>query len=276
MALAGELADAAGAFGGRVEGIGVGVAELVDRDGGVAISQTIAWGGAPVGAAFAHLAPTVVEADVRAAALAEARYSAGRPFDPWLYLTVGTGISACLVQGGRPYVGARGGALVVASGSLSFPCPACGERRRFVLEEYASGPALAARYAAATGRPVASGEGVTAAAAAGDGAAAAIVGSAGEALGVALGWLVNTLDPAAVVIGGGLGLAGGRYWDGLVAETRAHVWSPAAQDLPILTAALGPDAGLIGAACLAGVGRRRGGAEPCPPAGGHGRASGTG
>jgi glucokinase len=61
-------------------------------------------------------------------------------------------------------------------------------------------------------------------------------------------FLVNTLDPAAVIVGGGLGLAGGLYWDRMVSSTRAHIWSPGTRDLPILPAALGPDAGLIGAA----------------------------
>jgi glucokinase len=83
-------------------------------------------------------------------------------------------------------------------------------------------------------------------------AATRAIHTATTALGVALGWLVNVLDPAAVVVGGGLGSAQGPYWDALVAATRAHIWSPVSRTLPIVQATLGPDAGLIGAA-LAGV-----------------------
>jgi glucokinase len=55
----------------------------------------------------------------------------------------------------------------------------------------------------------------------------------------------------AVVVGGGLGLAGGLYWDACVTSARAHVWAEATREVPILPAALGHDAGLIGAATAA-------------------------
>ena len=67
----------------------------------------------------------------------------------------------------------------------------------------------------------------------------------------ALGWLVNVLDPEAIVIGGGLGLAPGRFRERLIEATRDHIWNPGARGLPFLSAALGADAGLIGAALTA-------------------------
>jgi glucokinase len=75
-----------------------------------------------------------------------------------------------------------------------------------------------------------------------------VVISAGAALGNTAGFLVNVLDPEAVIVGGGLGLAGGLYWKTFVESTRKHIWSHVSRDIPILTAALGPDAGFIGAA----------------------------
>jgi glucokinase len=60
--------------------------------------------------------------------------------------------------------------------------------------------------------------------------------------------IVNTLDPEAVIVGGGLGLAGGLYWDTFVASTRRHIWSDLNRELPILQAQCGVDAGIIGAA----------------------------
>lgn len=105
-----------------------------------------------------------------------------------------------------------------------------------------------ARYNHEVGARYTRAEGVLAAAAAGDQAAAAIIESAGVALGVSLGWLVNVLDPEALVIGGGLGMAEGPFWDTMIASTREHIWSDTSRDLPILHAALGNDAGIIGAA----------------------------
>jgi len=63
--------------------------------------------------------------------------------------------------------------------------------------------------------------------------------------------MVNVLDPEAVVVGGGLGSAGGLYWEEFVASTRRHIWSDTRRDLPVITAAYGSDAGFVGAATLA-------------------------
>ena len=96
-------------------GIGVGVPELVDPVGNISSAHTLAWQGDGVRAAFSSLAPAVVESDVRAGALAEAMFGAGRGYRLFVYVTVGTGISSTLVQDGRPFAGARGNALILAS-----------------------------------------------------------------------------------------------------------------------------------------------------------------
>jgi glucokinase len=192
-----------------------------------------------------------LESDVRAAAAAEARFGAGRLYRLFVYVSVGTGISSALVQDGVPLTGARGGAVVLSSAPISVPCAACGGWSEFVLEDFSSGRALAQRYREASGREIENAQEVVLAAANGDRDAIAVVEGAGRALGSAVAWLVNVLDPEAVVVGGGLGLAGGLFWDGLEQATRAHIWNEAARQLPIVPAALGRDAGLIGAALAA-------------------------
>jgi glucokinase len=242
LALAEALQADASRLAVAVRGIGVGVPELVDLAGNITSGHTIAWCGAPVREQFQRLGRAVVESDVRAHALAEARYGAGRSFQLFAFVTIGTGISCCLVQSGQPFAGARGNALILASSPLTTTCTVCGTTLRPILEEFASGPALAARARMARG------EDVLTAAAAGDQTAIQVVESAGAALGVSVGWLINVLDPQAIIVGGGLGLAGGRYWDSFVAATREHIWADTSRDVPIMMAALGPDAGLIGAA----------------------------
>lgn len=248
LALAHALLAEARERGVSGAGIGVGVAELVDPAGVIASAQTIAWRGLALAESFAALAPTVVESDVRAAALAEALFGAGRPFRDIVYVTVGTGISHCLVQDGRPYAGARGNALIFASAPFSVTCAACGSAQRPVIEEIAAGPALVAHYNQGQPGAASSGRDVLALAAAGQPTAMAVVHAAGEALGVGVGFLVNVLDPEAVIVGGGLGLAGGLYWNSFVGAARRHIWADNARDLPIVPAALGLDAGVIGAA----------------------------
>ena len=232
----------------RVACIGLGVCELVDLEGNVVSENCIAWKGLPVRQRLSKFAPTVVEADVRAAALAEATFGAGRSFKQFLYVTVGTGISCCLVLDGKPFTGARGATGTMASSPLSAPCEYCGRLSHRSLEEIASGPALVARYNQYRPGSADSGQAVLAAAAAGATDAAEVVRSAGEALGSSVALLVNVLDPEAVVVGGGLGLSDGLFGHSLIAATRSHIWSVVNRDLPIIRAATGRDAGLIGAA----------------------------
>ncbi len=257
IALAEALcADAAG-LGVGVHGIGVGVPELVDLAGAITSGHAIAWRGMPVRERFSRLGPSVIESDVRAHALAEARFGAGRAYRLFVFVTVGTGISCCLVQGGVPYAGARGNALILASSPLTTACTTCGAVLRPVLEDFASGPALVTRYNQTGAGRAGRGEDVLVAASAGDQAAVKVVSTAGEALGASVGWLVNVLDPEAVIVGGGLGTTGGLYWDSFVAATRAHIWADTSRETPIQMAALGPDAGLVGAAVAAGAAASR-------------------
>src|SRR5262245_53464587 len=235
----------------RFAGVGLGMPELVDLDGRLASGGTIDWRGVCLADRFAAVGPVWVEADVRAAALAEARFGAGRAYRLFAYVTVGTGISHTLVQEGRPYAGARGNALVLASGPTSVRCPGCGTWARPVLEAVASGPALVAAYNVGRPVPVGRAEEVLAAAARDDPDAVGVIRDAAEALGGGVGWLVNVLDPEAVVVGGGLGLAGGLYWDAFLDSARRHVWAEMTRTLPIVRAELGADAGVIGAAAHA-------------------------
>jgi len=242
-----ELINMAGEAGMKVAGIGLCVAELVDLDGNVTSGHTIKWNGWPIRDRLSRIAPTVIESDVRAAALAEAIYGAGRDYEIFLYLTVGTGVSCCLVMHKRPYAGAHGDALICASSPLTSTCGECGASNRVALEDYASGPALARRYQSYSPEKISRAQEVIKAAQGGDARAIEIVRSAGDALGVTAGLLINTLDPEAVVVGGGLGRADGLYWECFLRSTRAHVWAEARRDLPVTHAALAGN-GVIGAA----------------------------
>ena len=235
----------------EVAGIGAGVAELVDCEGNVTSSCTIDWRDRPVQQRLSEIAPTQVESDVRAAAVGEAIFGAGRGHSLFVYVTVGTGISCCLMQNGQPLKGAKGNAITMASSPLSTVCTHCGAKLRPVLEEFASGPAIAKRFAHGhRGQPPETCEEVFRAASNGDKNAIEILISAGEALGVSAAFLVNVLDPEMIVVGGGLGTAGGLYWNAFERSCREHIFADNSRGLPIVTATLGIDAGLVGAAAV--------------------------
>jgi glucokinase len=249
--LARQLHDWARAEQIKIAGIGAGVAELVDCEGNVTSSCTIDWRDRPVQKRLSEIAPTQVESDVRAAAVGEAIFGAGRGHRLFVYITVGTGISYCLVQDARPFKGAKGNAIVMGSSPLTTACTHCGVKLRPVLEEFASGPAIANRFAQGRNKePAKTCEEVFGAASNGDKDAIEILTSAGEALGVSAAFLVNVLDPEMIVVGGGLGTAGGLYWDAFERSCREHIFANNSRGLPILTATLGVDAGLVGAAAV--------------------------
>ena len=248
--LAKRLRDWAGQSGIELAGIGAGVAELVDCDGNVTSSCTIKWSGVPIREKLSEVMSAEVESDVRTAALAEAVFGAGRGHSLFAYITVGTGISYCLMQDGKPLKGENGNAIALSSSPLSTVCTHCGAKLRPVLEEFASGPAIAKRFAQVRKSAVSTAEEVFRAASDGDGDAVEILISAGRALGVSAAFLVNVLDPELIVVGGGLGMAGGFYWNAFVQSCREHIFADNSRNLPIVTAKLGTDAGLVGAAAI--------------------------
>jgi glucokinase len=206
-------------LGAGVAALGIAVCELVDPSGRVCSGETIDWRDVDLLATFGW-----VESDVRAAALAEARFGAGRDEPDFLYVTVGSGISHCLMSGGEPRVGVRGSAIGTGAP---------------LVERWSSGLALARRTGHASAEEALA-----------DPAATETVEDAARRLGLVLAALVNALDPGAVIVGGGLGLHDG-YRARVEAALRAEVYDPRARGLPVLPAGLGADAPVIGAALAA-------------------------
>jgi glucokinase len=216
--LASELAP------GGPAAVGIGLCEFVDLSGTPTSAFTVDWRGLDVARAFGEGTHVRIESDVRAGALAEARFGAAAVFESFVYLVIGTGVSHCLVLHGQPYEGARGNAIVVGAPPV---------------ERTSGGLALAERAGVGDAELVLS-----------DRARASFVDAAADELGVALAVLVNALDPEAVVIGGGLGLVD-RYRERVAAAARAAIEHEATRELPIVPATLGPRSGVIGAALVA-------------------------
>jgi glucokinase len=127
------------------------------------------------------------------------------------------------------------------------PCE-CG--RTGCWEQYCSGKALA-RFAADAGRRLA-GPALTAAAEAGDIVARGAFAEVGRWLGVGVANVVAGLDPELVIIGGGVSAAGDLLLDPARAALAASLVAAEHRTVPpLVPAALGPDAGMIGAADLA-------------------------
>ncbi|SCE97017.1 ROK family protein [Micromonospora mirobrigensis] len=230
--------------------VGVGAPGLVDPATGLVTAATSSIHGwsavdVPGGLAGRLDLPGVVLNDVQAFTLGEAVHGAGRGLPTVLGVAVGTGVGGGVHAAGTLLVGRLGAAghlgHVPVPQATGRPCP-CGAVGH--VEAVAAGPAIAAAYAERTGAAVDLPE-VVRRARAGDPVAAEVIAHAGAALGTALAGLANTLDPDRVVVGGGAAVPE------LLAAARpafAAACMPVLGVVPLVPAALGTDAQLVGAA----------------------------
>jgi glucokinase len=188
--------------------------------------------------------PIGLENDGNATALAEWRLGAGRGARDLIAIALGTGVGGGLVLDGRLYRGwAELGHIVVEADGP--PCQGNCDGRGH-LEALASGEA--AESAAETIWGERDAHRVVVAARAGDSRARAAIDRIGHYLGIAIGSLTNIFVPEVVVVGGGFGAAA---WDVLrepaLAAARREAIGPADETLQVVPAALGDEAGLVGA-----------------------------
>jgi glucokinase len=250
---------------GRGLPVGVATAGVVDPRTGRVTGVNVAWADHPLRERLSLLlsGPVAVENDANAAAWAEYRFGAGRGSTSLVMITVGTGLGAGLVLGGRLAAGARGLAAEVGHVPLvpdGRPCP-CGLRGCW--ERYVSGTALTAEAtrlgpAWLPADPSAVGRAVLAAARAGDADGLALIAEQGCRLGEGLATLTALLDPDVVIVGGGLAAAG-ELLLGPARARLAEALSPVLRrSLPrVVAAELGAEAGVVGAADVARTAVRR-------------------
>lgn len=252
---------------GCVAGVGVGIPGMIDAASGRTLDVPNLpgrWPGVPVAERLAPAASAPVRLinDASAFVVAEHGLGAARGAETALFVTVGTGVGGGIVAHGRPVFGLGGAAgeighLIVQPGGIACSCG-----NRGCVEPFATGPAIAAEAVRrcvqgfSTRLPEFVGgdlnrmtpEVVDQAAQAGDEQAVAILRDAGTWLGYALAGAVALLAPEVVVIGGGVARPGGDYWTAAVETARANVHTCEIDRVRFAPAALGYDAGVIGAA----------------------------
>jgi glucokinase-like ROK family protein len=256
-----------GAYG-RLHAIGIGLPGLVSFRDGFAVGAPVmpGWARYPVGEVLGreHACPVVVDNDANIMAIGERHSGVARSVDNLLFVKIGTRVGCGIVLNGHLYRGADGrageiGHIPVDSRGPVCPCGNVGcldmlvsggalGRMGIAAARAGTSPALAARFADAglvTARDVAQ------AMAAGDPVCVELARTGGRRLGTVLAGLVNIVNPAMIVIGGGVAGLG----HPLLTEIRSVVYRRsmpvATGDLPIVRSELGPRAGVVGAAVLA-------------------------
>jgi glucokinase len=264
-----DLADevSAGHKASEVAGIGVGLPAQVDfvRQS-VEFSTNLPLTGVDVRSLVASKSkhPVTLDNDVHMAALGEMRFGAASGWRHFVMVTVGTGVGGAIIAEGKLYRGYRGlggeiGHTVVELDGRPCPCGGVGH-----LEGYVARPAIAAagaEYAAtykgarvaelAGGDPAnVTAENVIVAAREGDAECKRILAHAAHTLGRGLVGIVNLLNPQLIVIGGGVA-EGDAMFPEAVQEVITEEALAGRNDVKVVLALLGNDAGVLGSAALA-------------------------
>ncbi|NRQ51022.1 ROK family glucokinase [Aeromicrobium stalagmiti] len=257
----------------RPVGVGIGAAGFVGEDRAtVRFAPNIDWREEPLAAHVRALVdlPIVVENDANAAAWGEFRFGAGEDTDDLLLITVGTGIGGGIVHRGQLFRGGFGVAAEIGHMRVVPDGILCGCGQRGCYEQYGSGSALVrdARERVANEDPAAaaiaaladgdlsriSGPAVTKLAQEGDALSIELITELGRWIGEGAAVLATILDPSVIAIGGGVAAAGDLLLGPVVDAFETHL--PARAHRPeaaLRLAALGNEAGIIGAADLARV-----------------------
>lgn len=254
--------------GQAVIGLGLGVAGVVSQaEAIVKEAPNLDWREVPLRDLVAARTglPVWLENDTNAAALGEFWFGAGREATNMLYLGIGTGIGGGIILDGKLYRGCSGGAGEVGHLVIEPKGPACGSGHPGCLEALVSGRAIArmAREAAAQGQGAAllqlaggdlnciTGEMVTLAFNDNDPTARAIVSQAGAYLGMGLASIINLLNPALIVIGGGVAECLGKpLLEAAWPEIEKRVFPALRKTVQLISAELKANSAALGAAGL--------------------------
>lgn len=208
--------------------------------------------------------PVRVDNDANAAALAEAKWGAGRGYRNFFYASVGTGIGTGIILDGRIFHGKTGAAAEGGHLGIDRNGPVCNCGKRGCIETLAAGPAIARRAHQKLGQnrssalwemaggdiDAVSSEMVGKAHAANDPVAKEVIRETLDLLAYWLGSIIDLLEPDAIMMGGGVSLLLAPFLNEIRERWRGACINPRPLDIPLVLAHYGEDAGIAGAAAL--------------------------
>jgi glucokinase len=249
---------------GDLAGIGIGSPGVFDYETGEIVMGAVnlpGLDGTPMRPLFEKELdlPTRIDNDANVFAIAESRWGAARGVDVVIAYTIGTGVGGGVVINGKVFHGAWGFAGELGHITVESEGPICNCGNNGCLEVFASASAIAAharRMATLEDESLLARipidqitcQTVGEAAAQNDRVALSVLDRAAYYLGIGIAATVITVNPGIVVIGGGGAMLGELLFAPVRQHLRRLIYHQRAMAVPVVGAALGPDAGLIGAA----------------------------
>ena len=259
------LLDRAKVDKGKILGIGIGTPGLLDKkEGKVIYSVYPGWRNVEIKKLIEEVTelPVVIDTDTNAPALGEHWFGAGKKARNLIYITIGPGVGAGIIIGGKIYQGVDGTAGEFGHTVIDPEGPLCRCGNRGCLETLAAEPSLVNRVK----RSIESGKKTTItesvskeeitpeviykAALEGDSLAREAIAQVGRYLGMGVIGLINLLNPEFIIIGGRIIQAARLLIQSVEDVVSRYALPIPARRVRILPAYLGEDAGVIGAATL--------------------------
>lgn len=230
-------------------GIGIGTAGIVDASTGIVIHANENLSGwtntALANIPLSQTLPITVDNDVRAMAYAEAVLGAGREFNSVLCVTVGTGIGGGLIVDGEIYHGAT-----YSAGEIGYLVVGWDDNQPILFDQFSSGPAIERTYQVLSDAnerlPLTE---ISRLAQNNATIAFQVIQQKATEFGHILGGYVTSINPEAVVIGGGVPQIGACWWDAMQTAFYESV-PPPVKSTKLLLSSLGIEAVMLGAAML--------------------------
>ena len=217
----------------RINHIGIGVPELINNKGVIKGNYNFNWGNINLAKYFPKNIKILVDSDVRCHLRAEKYFGVARNYKNFAYINIGTGLSYAQFKENDIYSGANGYAIHFASSKISLYDWKKNKKISLIPEDYYSGKEIVKilniKNTQKKNR---------------------IMKNVAESLASIIGSLINTIDPAKIVLGGGVVIHNAYFTKILISNIRKYILADEVKKINIVTSKLKDNTGLLGAGLL--------------------------
>lgn len=217
----------------RINRIGIGVPELINNKGIIKGNYNFNWSNINLAKYFPKKIKVLVDSDVRCHLRAEKYFGVARNYKNFAYINIGTGLSYAQFKENKIYSGANGYAIHFASSKISLYDWKKNKKISLIPEDYYSGKEIVKILNIKNTQKK-----------------NIIMQNVAESLATIIGSLINTIDPAKIVLGGGVVIHNAYFTKILISNIRKYILADEVKKINIATSKLKDNTGLLGAGLL--------------------------
>lgn len=218
----------------KIKHIGIGVPELINNKGIIKGNYNFNWNNKNLTNYFPKKFKVQIDSDVRCHLRAEKFYGHAKKFKNFIYINIGTGLSYSHFKNNQIYSGANGYAIHFASSKITLYNPTKNKKISLVPEDFYSGKSMMSLIKKNKNKKKLN----------------LILDNIADSLGSLIGNLINSVDPAVIIMGGGVIINNLNFRNSLIKYSRNYIFAQDTKKIKILISKLKDDTGLLGAAAI--------------------------